>query len=325
MDKIAFPYRHHSHLALLHVVAEGGFWGKYGLDVEYERHISSADAHRAVEVGDIAFVGGNHISTYGRRARGEDSWVYLGQTLNEVAGHKLIVRSDSDITCVADLRHKVVGTRGSHPTLNGWLYLKQHGLDTDRDEVAIVDQIRRGHGADAVNDREYVETEPLWHWVQERKVDAAFVIPPETEFARLAGLKVIDIDPLPMIHFTTISTSLRFLQQYPDMVDRFLKAIIEGIHFFKTEPEKSIAILKDRFTIEGRMDHETATATHHDLAQVLEPKLYPSLKAIANVYEEGVRLDKDAKRINPLELWNVHAIRRIDDSGFVDRLYSKHS
>ena len=39
------------------------------------------------------------------------------------------------------------------------------------------------------------------------------------------------------------------------------------------------------------------------LAHVLEPKLYPRMEAIANVYQEAIRQDKDAKKINPIELW----------------------
>ena len=45
------------------------------------------------------------------------------------------------------------------------------------------------------------------------------------------------------------------------------------------------------------------------------------MAAIANVYEEAKRYDADAKDINPMELWDLHHIRRLDDSGFVDGLY----
>src|SRR5262245_37329316 len=140
MDNIAFPYRSSSHLELLHVVAESGAWEKHGLRVDYDRHISSTEAHRAVPAGDVEFVGGNHVSTYGHRARG-DSWVYLGQTVNQV-NHQLVVRADSGINGLADLHGKKVGTRGSHPGLNDWLFLKQHGLDSDRDAIELVCQIK---------------------------------------------------------------------------------------------------------------------------------------------------------------------------------------
>jgi hypothetical protein len=104
MDRIAFPYRSSSHLVLLHVVAESGAWEKHGLEVDYDQQISSSEAHRAVPLGEIEFVGGNHVSTYGRRARG-DSWVYLGQTVNQV-NHQLAVRPDSEINGLADLQGK---------------------------------------------------------------------------------------------------------------------------------------------------------------------------------------------------------------------------
>jgi len=308
MDKIAFPYRSSKHLPLLHVIAESGAWERHGLEVEYNRKISSTDAHAAVPRGDVEFVGGNHLSPYGHRARG-DEWVYLGQTIN-VVSNQLIVRSDSGINSVADLREKTVGSHGSHPMLNDWLYLKSRGLDTDRDDVAIIEP-----NGDS--------SEPLWHLVRDRKVDAAFMRPPSNLIAQQHGLKAIDIEPLPMIYFTTISSSLHFVEQHPQLVDRFLKGIIEGIHFFKTKPAESTKIIQERYTKEGRMDDEVAAATYQSLAKEFEPKLYPTMAAIANVYQQAVRKDADAKRVNPMELWDLHFIRQIDDSGFVNDLYRK--
>src|SRR5947208_8343401 len=136
LDKISFPYRATTHLAFLHVVGESGAWEKQGLDVNYNRQISKSDAHRAVASGEVEFVGGNHISTYAHRARG-DQWVYLGQTLNSVHP-KLAVRPQSGINGIADLRGKKVGTRGMHPGLNDWLLLKQRRLDVDRGDIELV-------------------------------------------------------------------------------------------------------------------------------------------------------------------------------------------
>ncbi|MGE5538471.1 MAG: ABC transporter substrate-binding protein [Gemmatimonas sp.] len=321
MDKVAFPYRSSTHLTFLHVVAESGSWEKHGLDVEYDYKISSGDAHRQIPAGDVEFVGGNHVSTYAHRARG-DSWVYLGQTVNAV-NVSLVVRPDSGINGVHDLRGKVVGSRGSHPGLNDWLLLKQRGLDVDRDEVGQVNQIHHKKGAmDPTKDAEDTMA-PLWQWVRDRKVDAAFLTPPTSVQAREHGLKVIDLEPLPMIWFTTVSSSLKFVERHPDIVNRFLKGLIEGIHFFKTERDKSIKIIQERYKKEGKLTKEQATVTYEGLASLLEPKLYPSMAAISNVYAEAVRQDKDALKINPMELWDLHHIRQLDDSGFIRKLYAK--
>jgi ABC-type nitrate/sulfonate/bicarbonate transport system substrate-binding protein len=324
MDKISFPYRSSSHLVLLHVIAESGAWEKCGLDVNYDWHISSSDAHHAVPLGEVEFVGGNHVSTYGRRARG-DKWVYLGQTVNQV-NHQLVVRDDGEINGLADLKGRKVGTHGNHPSLNDWLFLKQHGLDSDRDDIEFVKQTRRGKGPGGVAEPPPPEERSsLWELVRGHAIDAALLTPPATLFAKAAGLKVIDVEPLPMIHFTTISSSLGFVEKHPDLVERFLKGLIEGIHFFKTRPDQAIRIIRDRSSKRGQMNLEQAALTHRSLVNILEPKLYPKMQAIANVFEEAIRQDKDAKKINPMELWDLHYIRRLDDMGFVDALYGHGS
>jgi len=237
VDKVSFPYRASTHLNLLHVVAESGAWAKHGLDVNYNYQITKGDAHRAVASGEVEFVGGNHISTYAHRARG-DTWVYLGQTMNTV-NPKLVVRPDSGINGIRDLRGKKVGTRGMHPGLNDWLLLKQRGLDVDRDEVELVAKVEGLVSAEAAEQIEGAESDAartkkraaVWQWVRDGYVDAALLLAPSHLFAADAGLKVIDIEPLPMIWYTTISSSLPFVEKHPDIVERFLKGMIEGIHF----------------------------------------------------------------------------------------------
>jgi ABC-type nitrate/sulfonate/bicarbonate transport system substrate-binding protein len=321
VDHVAFPYRSSSHLSLLHVIAESGAWEKYGLDVEYDRYISSSEAHRAVPAGDVEFVGGNHVSTYAHRARG-DSWTYIGQTVN-MLHHKLVVRPDSGIDQVADLRHKKVLTSGSHPALNDWLYLKQRGLDVDRDEVEIVNRSRVKKGEMDEAEGSNAPKKPKWELVRDGTVDATLLSNPLAAFAARAGLKVIDVEPLPMIHFTTLSTSQAFVDKHPDIVERFLKGILEGIAFFKTRRAESVKIIKERHRTEGVLDDEMAEDLYRELAQVLEPKLYPSMAAIANVYEEALRQDADAAKVNPLALWNLHFLRQLDDTGFVRNLYKQ--
>jgi ABC-type nitrate/sulfonate/bicarbonate transport system substrate-binding protein len=327
IDKVSFPYRSSTHLNLLHVISESGAWAKHGLDVNYDFQISKTDAHRCVKNGEVEFVGGNHVSTYGHRARG-DSWVYLGQTLNSV-NPKLVVRPNSGINGLADLHGKKVGTRGAHPGLNDWLLLRQRGLDVDRGDIEIVNKV---DGLESVEAAEQIEWEggeqkkkkrtAVWQWVRDGKVDAALLLAPAHLFAADAGLKVIDIAPLPMIWYTTISSSLPFVEKHPDIVERFLKGMIEGIHFFKTEPEKSIEVIRRRYDREGELSREQATYIYQQLAPALEPRLYPSMAAIANVYEEAKRQDPDARKINPMELWDLHHIRHLDDSGFVASLYA---
>ncbi len=303
MDKIQFPYRSSSHLAFLHVVAESGSWERHDLDIDYDTYISSEDAHKHVADGSVEFVGGNHVSTYAARTRG-DQWLYLGQTVS-LLDHRLVVRADSGIDELSDLKEKVVATRGNHPSLNNWLFLKQNGLDEDRGDVKL-ERIRRG---------------TTWEAVRDGTADAALVNPPADLLAGRAGLKVIPVNPLPMVWFTTLSSGRNFVDRNPDVVERFLKGTCQGIAYFKTHRQESIKIIQDRYTQEGKLDLEAATQLWESISKILSPKPYASFEAIGNVYELARRKDPAAARIEPMSLWDYHYLRKIDDSGFIDGLY----
>ncbi len=301
MDKIQFPYRSESHLPFLHVVGQSGSWEKHGLQVDYNKYISSEDAHANVANGSVEFVGGNHLSPYSRRPKG-DRWVYLGQSVS-LLNHRMVVRSDSGISRVSDLRGKKIASKGQHPGLNTWLFIKQNGLLGDC-------TIERSRG----------ET-PQWEIVRDGKADAAFVTPPADLFARRAGMKVIDVGFLPMVWFTTVSTCLAFIEKHPDIADKFLKGICEGIAYFKTHRAESIKIIKNSYKDEGDLDDEAATHLYDELKMILQAKPYATIPAISNVYEISKEQDKAAEQTDPMALWDFHFLRRIDDSGFIDNLY----
>jgi ABC-type nitrate/sulfonate/bicarbonate transport system substrate-binding protein len=302
MDKVHFPYRSDSHLAFLHVIADSGSWEKNGLQVEYDYFISSDDAHKNVANGSVEFVDGNHVSTYGKRTRG-DRWVYLAQSVS-LLNHRLVVRPESGISKVSDLRGKMIGSRGQHPGLNTWLYLKRNNLDGEVEVLKIRD-----------------EELDLWEAVRDKKVDAAFITPPTDIFARRSGLKVIDVDFLPMVWFVTVSTGFPFVEKHPDIVDKFLRGFCEGIAYFKTHRAESIKTIKNKYKVEGDLDDETATHLYEDLAKILQPRPYASVQAIDSVYEIAKKQDPAAEKVEPMSLWDYHYLRRIDDSGFIDNLY----
>lgn len=313
MDRIHFPYRASSHLALMHVIAECGAFERQNLDVEYQKQISRDDAHKLVPTGEVEFVSGNHVSTYAARARG-DQWVYVGQTMsdNKIA---LVTRPDAGIDRLKDVRYRKFGSRGRHPMLNTWLYLKQNGLDPDLDQVEIVRTLQPDV-ADGKRNRK-----SLLQMVIDKDIDACFLTEPAVEQARRSGLKVIEVAPQSMINYVTMSTSKKMVDERPDIVERMLKAMIDGIAFYKLNREDSVTILQNRLNGEGKLDRDMAGKIYDAIAPNLDPKLYPSLEAVGNVYQEAVKQDKDAARIHPLALWNFHFLRKIDDSGFIDNLY----
>jgi ABC-type nitrate/sulfonate/bicarbonate transport system substrate-binding protein len=321
MDHIQFPYRSSSHLALMHVINETGAWERNGLKVDFDKIISRGDAHDLVPKGEVEFVSGNHVSTYAARAKG-DTWQYLGQTVSK-NNLFLITRPDAGINKLEDVRGRKFGNRGRHPGLNTWLYLKQSGLDADKDQVELVTEKREEDEAGAKK----VKGKSLLNMVADSDVDAAFVNQPRTEQARRMGLKVIDIPTQDMIFFMTISSSAKMVTERPDVVKRVLKSVLEGIAYFKIHKNETIKILQAKHKKEGDLDLDMATKVYDDLAPRLEPKLYPSLAAVYNVYQEALKQDEkngDAAKVHPLALWNVNFLREIDDTGFINKLYKDH-
>ncbi len=321
MDHIQFPYRSSSHLALMHVIHQSGAWERHGLVVDFDRIISREDAHELVPKGKVEFVSGNHVSTYAKRAQG-DTWAYLGQTAsrNRLA---LITRPDIGIEKLQDVRKRKFGSRGRHPGLNTWLYLKQSGLDPDTDQVEIVREARE----ELPDGTKKVKRKGLLDMLADGEIDACFLGQPRREFARRRGLKVIEIAPQPMVYFVTLSSSLKMVRDHPDIVKRVIKAVLEGIAYFKINREKTIQILLNHHSKEDALDRDGAEKLYDYLAPTLEPKLFPGLDAVANVYLEALKQDEgngDAARIHPLELWNFHFLREIDNSGFIRDLYRDH-
>lgn len=312
MDHVNFPYRSSSHLNLLHVVNDSGAWERHGLRVDYDKEIGRDEAHHLVSSGQIEFTSGNHVSTYAARARG-DNWVYLGQTISE--NHlTMVTRHDAGIDSLADIRHRKFATKGRHSMLNDWLYLRQHGFDTDKDDVEF---LKFGSAATDPTLRNLGKVDAVATGV----ADACFVSQPALEFAERRGLKAVKIEMQPMILFSTISTSLPFVEKNPDIIQRMLKGMLEGIAFFKTQKEKTIDILMHHHSAEGEIDRAAATKVYEEIANSLEPKLYPSMAAVFNVYEEAKRQSKESEKVHPLALWDFHFLRELDDSGFIDSLY----
>jgi ABC-type nitrate/sulfonate/bicarbonate transport system substrate-binding protein len=321
MDHIQFPYRSSSHLALMHVINESGAWERNGLRVDFDKIISRGDAHELVPKGEVEFVSGNHVSTYAARARG-DTWVYLGQTVSK-NNLTLITRPNIGVEKLTDLRKRKFGSRGRHPGLNTWLYLKQSGLDPDTDQVDVVTEKRE----ESPEGAKKVKGKSLLDMVADGDVDGCFVNEPRREAARRRGLKLIDIPTQPMVFFMTLSSSMKMVQERPDVVKRVIKSVLEGIAYFKINREETIKILMAKHKKEGDLDRDAAEKVYNDLAPRLEPKLYPGLDAIFNVYQEALTQDEkngDAKRVHPLALWDFHMLREIDDSGFIANLYKNH-
>jgi NitT/TauT family transport system substrate-binding protein len=94
-------------------------------------------------------------------------------------------------------------------------------------------------------------------------LDATLLSPPQTKTAETLGFRILAhlSDLKAAFPLDTIVTSRSFLKQNREMVKRFLRAYVDGLHAIRTNKEKTIAVLQkmlrvgDRAILESTYDY----------------------------------------------------------------------
>jgi ABC-type nitrate/sulfonate/bicarbonate transport system substrate-binding protein len=158
--------------------------------------------------------------------------------------------------------------------------------------------------------------------VQAGQCAATFLGVVEKLRAEALGARVLEQPAMPMIEGPTLTTTTTFVQRNPDMVAALLHALVDAIHFFKTERKGTLEIINKtcREGLRLLSDQELEVLYQHQ-ADGYQPKPYPTAPAIQNVFQLGVKDTPAVADFNPLVMWDLHHLRAIDDSGYIDKLY----
>ncbi len=315
-----------SHLPLHAVLRDSGVTEKHGFTLELDiakvpqRGKPTRTIRERAELllsGEYQFLSGLHHEPYLYRARGDHRLAFLAQTQNHW-DDRLICRSDIDEA--KQLEGKRILT-GPAPCVVGNLRQALERAGVDISKVEFVLSSREGEGADS---RLAVGPSSIDR-ICRNDVDAANVDVPFDLQAKKRGLSAIELPALPVIHNTTICANMDFVRENEEIVVTFLKALIEAVHFFKTEKEKSCAIIaREVAPLIGLDGDDEVEYLHEQWSRLLCAKPYPTPDAISNLYQLDVAHDPRANFITPLEVWDTHYVRMIDDSGFIDALYHHH-
>jgi ABC-type nitrate/sulfonate/bicarbonate transport system substrate-binding protein len=300
-------YRSHSHLPIWEVMDKAGIWERVGLRVTFEFCDSSSAAEKALFDGSVDFVSGNHISPYLLVRRGKPI-VSLTSPSNNV-NDKLVARFP--IKQVSELRGKRIGDTTlvdsiggyHHPRGNHMLYVMRAGLKLD--EVEWVEL------SESNNEFKAMQMDVL----KSGKVDAIFVTGNTDKFEQ-AGLHALALDRLPMINGPTLTSTLTTLQSKEGLAERLVKAQLMGIHFARTRRGETESILEG---LRQRVP-EAKNVAYRSVAKLL-PKPYPDHEGVANAYKLCCLKSPETEEMSPMALWDLHYLRELDNSGFIDALY----
>jgi len=300
-------FRAYSHLPIWEVMDKAGIWEQNGLKVSFEFCDSSEAAEKALFGGDVDFVSGNHISPYLLVKRGKPI-VCLTSPSNDTRDTLVTNFPIKDIT---ELRGKRIGDTTlidsiggyHHPRGNHMLFVMRGGLKlTDVEWVEL---------SESNNAFKEMQMDVL----KSKKVDAIFVTGNTDKFKE-AGMHALALDRLPMINGPTLTSNIATLESKPGLAERLVKAQIMGIHFARTHRGETEAILEGL----RKREPECKNVQYRSVAK-LAPKPYPEHEAVANAYKLCCLKNPEAEEQSPLALWDLHYLRALDHSGFIDQLY----
>jgi ABC-type nitrate/sulfonate/bicarbonate transport system substrate-binding protein len=306
-----------SHMPLMATLSHSGVGKRYGLEIAVDTAgIGGApdrkDRTKLLLAGEYQFLSGLHHEPYFMRARGDKRLVYLAQGQNLWDDRLLCT---PDISSLAQLEGKTVFVGGAARCVMGNFKAILSDCGVRLDSIEFVTNQKY---ANSGNFRQVVESE-LGNSVQAALVDMPFDL-----VGKKKGFKVFPLPDRPVVHNVTICASTEYLLQNEKTVSAFLKSFIAAIHFFKANPTKTIDILREYVApIIGIQEHQDEIRhLYESWKKLLSKKPYPLPRAIQTTFELDAAKDPLAGKLNPIETWDLHYLKEIDDSGFIDALYA---
>ena len=283
------------------VTNEAGFFRDEGLQVEVVR-TAGAVSPMVLISGDTDFATMSAYLLIPVSVRNRDV-VMLGG-LTRYASMTLVSRPE--IRGAKDLKGGIIGLQrpGDAYEKNARSALEHLKLNPDKDVKFL-----------------YLGTnDAMWLALEARKIAATVVSPPATLFARKAGMNfLVDLSELKIEYQgSTFATRRSVIKNYPNLTLRTMRAMVRGVHLFKTRREETFKILA-KFL--GTRDPEALEESWKYGAD-MPAKPYPvdsAVQAVINHLAEG---DAKYAKFKPGEFIEPGPLAELDKSGYIDRLYA---
>ena len=298
--RIGYAARAVTH-SIPYLAKEAGLFRDEGLQVEVVR-TAGAVSPMALISGDTDFATMSAFLLIPVSVRNQEV-VMLGG-LTRYAAMTLVSRPE--IRTAKDLMGGVIGLQrpGDAYEKNARSALQHLKLNPDKDVKFL-----------------YLGTnEAMWIALDARRVAATMVSPPATLFARKAGMNfLVNLSDLKIEYQgSTFASRRSLMKNYPNLTLRTARAMVRGIHFFKTRREDTYKILA-KFL--GTSDPEAlAESWHYGADMPAKPFAVESaVQAVINHLAEG---DAKFAKTKPADFIESGPLAELDRSGYIDRLYA---
>ena len=294
-------------VAPLWAAQELGFFKKNGIEAELIFIRGAPTLVAALTSGDmnIGYTGGTAV--LGASVAGIDLKILAGLT-NRVT-YDLVARPG--IKGAEDLRGKRFGVTSIGGTLwmGGVLGLERLGIDANRDDIRFL----------VIGDQTL-----LSQALEDGRIDATVL---DIVFSRRLSEKGFPIlaelhkTNLPIISTSIVARSV-YIQKNSRLMENFIKALLEGMAFVLGPANKAatLKLLQRRLRVSEREAEEGFT----DMAIGMDKKPYPSLDGLRNIQRLMKIRNPKLEKAKVEELVDDQILRRLDESGFIDRLYASY-
>jgi NitT/TauT family transport system substrate-binding protein len=290
--------------ANIQATKDAGIFLKHGLDAELQYIGGGTNSMAALASGTVPLLVGGVPAFVSAALEGADMALIAVQS-NRFDYYFV---TTPDIRRPEDLRGKAVsGTRkGALADTAIRVVLRQWGLDPDRD-VSI---LPAGAGNDA-------RTIALLNGAT---VGTVLNVPlpsavADGNFAVLADLTKMDVT----YANNGVAARRADLAHEADTFERFMRAYVEGLHYFKTHPEEGTRAVMELVKID---DPAFARATYDFYGPQLPRVPLPAPGAVQAVLDSLAEEQPSAKTATPAQVEDLSLVQRLDASGLIERLYA---
>jgi ABC-type nitrate/sulfonate/bicarbonate transport system substrate-binding protein len=151
-------------------------------------------------------------------------------------------------------------------------------------------------------------------------IDAAALSPPTAMQARRQGCRFLVDFADYGLNFTLggLATTRELIRTQPDLVRRFVRAYVAGMHRYKTDRELVMEVQQD---YSGFRDRAVAEETYDATEPGFPRAPYPVTTGLQIVLDTLATTDSRARGFAAASLVDDSFVRELDDSGYIARLY----
>jgi ABC-type nitrate/sulfonate/bicarbonate transport system substrate-binding protein len=278
---------------------------KYGLDLK-AIYAGRVRPQQLLATGEVPIVIASGTGTMTSHIVGIKDQVLVATITNKI-GTSLFAKPE--IKSVEDLKGKTIATGRPAAFLDAtvrYVLRSKFGLIPDRDVKLLP------------TGEPYLGLQALERGV----VDAAAMSIPHLFIARKAGFRELtSFDKLGLEYpYTSVVVLRQTAANNPELVENFLKCLVEGIYIFKTNKAKTLAVFRrymkgaDEDILEESYQHTRAT---------IDDAPYPSLQVVKGGLEMLSLQYPQAKQTDASLIVETSFMKKIEDSGFIRALYKK--